>query len=100
MRYLSWTLKIIVFVILLGFALQNTAVVSLNTFLGYNWQAPLIFIMLVCFVIGAICGVLASFTQIIKLRRELIRLRKEINARTPASPPTVELILEPPRDAL
>jgi putative membrane protein len=100
MRYLSWALKILIFVILLSFALQNTAIVTLNTFLGYHWQAPLIFIMLTCFVIGAVFGVLASLTYVIKLRRELTSARKELKNRMPTSQAPVEYILEPPRDAL
>ena len=100
MRYLSWALKILIFVILLSFALQNTDIVTLNTFLGYHWQAPLIFIMLTCFVVGAVFGVLASLPYMIKLRRELIITRKELKNKTPAPKTSVEYILEPPRDAL
>jgi uncharacterized integral membrane protein len=100
MRYLSWALKILIFIILLSFALQNTSIVTLHTFLGYYWQAPLIFVMLTCFVVGAIFGVLASLTYVIKLRRELMSIRKALKTHIPTAPAPVEYILEPPRDAL
>lgn len=100
MRYFTWVLRIIIFLILLGFALQNTETVILNGFLGYYWQAPLVFIVLACFSIGALCGVLASLLYIIKLRRQLIALRKMVKAK-PSLPKTlIDPIVEPPRDAL
>ena len=97
MRYLSWTLKIILFLILLSFALQNTDIVTLNAFVGYHWQAPLIVIMLACFVVGTVFGVLASFTYMIKLRRELAVARQACKNTLPTP---VAHIVEAPRDAL
>lgn len=100
MRYISWALKIIVFITLLYFAMQNTEVVTLSAFLGYQWQAPLIFIMLACFIVGAVFGVLASLTYVIRVRRELTRARKALKTNTGIVKPVAEPILEPPRDAL
>lgn len=102
MRYVMWVLRLIIFLIFLGFALQNTELVILKGFLGYSWQAPLIFIVLACFIVGVICGVLASLSSTVALRRKLIAVRKKLKEKTPESHASLmtETRIEPPRDAL
>ena len=46
MRYLVWLLRIVLFLILLGFAVKNDQPVVLRYFLGYEWQASLVVILL------------------------------------------------------
>lgn len=82
MRYLGWAVKILLFVILLGFALHNSQPVTLQFFLGYVWQAPLIVLLLVAFVLGALSGVLALLPILFRLRRERGKLRKQVDGVT------------------
>lgn len=102
MRYVVWLLRLIIFIVLLGFALQNTELVTLNVFSGYYWRAPLIFIVLACFIAGIIFGVGASLSYMIALRRKLIVARKKLKEKTLESTSNTvsQPIFEPPRDAL
>ena len=81
MRYLWWLAQFLVFLMLLGFALHNSQVVSLRYFLGYEWQAPLILMLLVFFSVGATLGALAGIAHIFRLRREILLLKKELRNR-------------------
>ncbi len=77
MKTLSWAIKIVLFLIALTFALKNTAWVTVRYYLGLQWQAPLIFVMLAAFFLGTLAGVMASFPYIARLRREVSSLRKK-----------------------
>lgn len=82
MRYLGWAVKILLFIILLGFALHNSQPVTLQFFLGYVWQAPLVVLLLAAFVLGALSGVLALLPVLFRLRSERGKLRKQVNGVT------------------
>lgn len=85
MKYFSWALRILLFLLLLGFVLKNTAPVTVYFYLGSQWQASLALVLLVCFGVGAAAGVLAILTHVYQQRREILRLRKELRAK-PAAP--------------
>jgi lipopolysaccharide assembly protein A len=76
MKTVFWIIKLALFFIALTFALKNTDMVTVRYYLGLQWQTPLIFVILLVFVVGAIAGVFASFGHIVRLRREISRLRK------------------------
>lgn len=79
MRFIGWVVKILLFVMLLGLALNNSQAVTLHYFLGYFWQAPLIVLLLAAFVLGALGGVLALLPVLFRLRRERGKLRKQVD---------------------
>ncbi len=81
MRYLGWLLKGALFILLLGFAARNSDVVTLRYYLGYEWQAPLVLVILVFFVAGAAVGVAACMGYLFRQRRELVAFRKNEQAR-------------------
>ena len=81
MRYLSWILRLLLFVLLLGFALKNSDPVSVRFYLGSQWDASLALVALVFFGIGAAAGVIACFAYIHRQRREILQLRKDLRAR-------------------
>jgi len=85
MRYLGWLVKILIFVAVLGFALQNSQPVTLHYFLGYIWEAPLVVLLLLAFVLGALLGLLALLPTLYQLRRERARLRRELDGMIDAS---------------
>ncbi len=87
LRYLFWLLLAVLFVLLLLFAIRNTAPVRLRFFFDQGWDLPLILLLLVFFVIGACLGVLASLERIFRQRRELLDLRKTLASRTDSPPP-------------
>jgi uncharacterized integral membrane protein len=86
--------KILLFVLLLGFALKNSQPVTLHYFLGYVWQAPLVVLLLAAFVLGALSGVLALLPVLFRLRRERARQHKQGDGVTDAN--TLSL---PPADS-
>lgn len=70
MRTLNWMWRALLFVVLFAFALNNQHVVELKGFLGYHWQAPMVFIVLGIFAMGCVTGVLAMLPSWWKHRRE------------------------------
>ena len=78
MRILLLLLKIVVFPLLFSFALKNSDSVVVRYFLGLEWQAPLVLVLLVFFGIGTATGVMASLGIIVRQRREIARLRREL----------------------
>jgi putative membrane protein len=81
MRILSWTLRIILFLALFLLALKNTDTVSLRLYFDQVWQAPLILLLLVFFVAGAVIGVLATLATVFRQRRAIARLQRELRSR-------------------
>jgi uncharacterized integral membrane protein len=80
MRYLVWALRLIVFVAVLMFALKNTNPVAINFYGDYIMHdVPLIVVMLVTFVVGAIFGLLLTVPAAMRRRREAVRLRRELD---------------------
>ena len=78
MRYLSLLFKIILFLLLLGFAVKNTETAVLHYYLGYEWQAPLVLILLVFFCAGAAVGFIVSLTYIFRQKRKMLSLEREL----------------------
>lgn len=70
LTYLGWLAKLVVFLLVLGFALKNSHVVSIHSYLGYTWQAPLIVTLLITFLLGALTGLLALLPYLFRLRRQ------------------------------
>jgi uncharacterized integral membrane protein len=93
MRILAWTLRIILFLALFLFALKNTDMVRLRLYFDQVWQAPLILVLLVFFVAGAVIGVLATLATVFRQRREIARLQRELRSgtrETSAAPPLAD----------
>ena len=78
MRYLVWLLRIVIFLILLGFAVKNDQPIVLRYFLGYEWQASLVVILLLFFAVGVGVGMLALLGNIFRQRKEIAALKKEL----------------------
>ena len=84
MRYLSWLFGFVLFLLALGFAVKNSDTVAVNYYLGYQWQAPLVLVILVFFFTGVAVGVAASLGFIFRQRREIFFLKREMRARVQA----------------
>jgi uncharacterized integral membrane protein len=69
-HYLGLAAKLLVFLLVLGFALKNSHSVTFYSYMGYLWQAPLIVMLGLAFVLGALTGVLALLPTLFRLRRE------------------------------
>jgi uncharacterized integral membrane protein len=77
MRYLVWLLRIALFVVLLGFAVKNSDVVTLRFFFDAAWPLPLVAVMLLFFAAGAVAGLSAALGTFLRQRRELVRLKQQ-----------------------
>ena len=80
MRYLIGLLKIALFVFLLGFAVKNSELVTLRYYFGYQWQMPLVLIILIFLAVGAALGVAACLGYLFRQRRELQKMRQSLSA--------------------
>jgi uncharacterized integral membrane protein len=76
---LIWVaLWIAIFFLLAGFALQNIDEVTVKYAFLFQWQLPLVAVIFVAMVIGALLGVLAMLKPWFRLRRQIQRLKKEL----------------------
>ena len=74
---LRWVVGIIVFLALLLLSLQNADLVTVRFYHWFSWQAPLIFLLLIAFTVGAAAGLLAGVLRSARLRRQIVRLRRD-----------------------
>lgn len=86
MRAIAWLIRIVVFVVFLAFAIENTEPVIINLFLGYFLEAPLVLFLLGTLLIGVLLGMLMLVPNLLRKRRELGRLRREIQQRSRPNP--------------
>lgn len=94
MRYVWWVLAPLLFFFFITFAVKNTDAVAVRYFLGQEWRAPLIAVLLVFFVVGAVLGVLGMLGRLVRQRREIASLKRELEAageRREGPPPAPDL---------
>ncbi|WP_418315898.1 LapA family protein [Piscinibacter sakaiensis] len=106
MRFLIWLWRALVFFILFAFALNNQQDAGVHWFFGYEWRAPMVFIVLTAFALGCAFGVFAMVPSWWKHRRVARRAsgpESEAPGKTnlPATAPASEHQRpHPPRDGL
>jgi uncharacterized integral membrane protein len=74
---LTLVVKIVLFILLLGFAARNSDNVMLRYFLGLEWQAPLSLVILAAFAVGLLTGLLGCSLRLLRNQRELRALRQQ-----------------------
>jgi putative membrane protein len=87
MGFVRWAVGISIFLALLFLALQNAEPVTLRFYHWFSWEAPLIFLLLIAFALGAGAGLLAGLARHVRLKRQLSRLRREQKAGPAPSAP-------------
>lgn len=101
MRYLVWVLRLLVFVVVLLFALKNTEPVKVSFFADYALaNVPLIVVMLVAFLLGLMLGLLLMVLHVMRKKREITKLKRDVaqlkdklkNPEEPADPVAAETI--------
>jgi putative membrane protein len=78
MVYIKWLVRIVIFILLLGFAVKNLEPVTLFYFLDTQWHEPLVVFLLVFLVVGVVIGLLAAMSTLFRQRREIQSLRREL----------------------
>lgn len=82
MRYLNWSLRAVLFLLLLGFAVKNDQPVVLRYFFGQEWQTSLVVALLCFFAIGIVIGLLAMLGSLLRYRRELAAVKRELESKS------------------
>ena len=85
MQVLRWIVGSTLFLALLFLSLQNSDLVTLKFYNLWDFEAPLVFVVLIAFAIGVAAGLLAGALRASKLRREVTRLTRAEKARTDGS---------------
>ncbi|MGA8010712.1 MAG: LapA family protein [Thiomonas sp.] len=85
MRILSWFLRLVVFLLLFGLALNNLEPVTLQLLFGTQWHTPMIVLLLVVFALGAVLGVLALLPSWMRHKRRGAKTLDNEPAETQAS---------------
>ncbi len=91
MRIVTWTIRALVFLLLIAFAAKNVEPVTLRFYFDLSLQTPLVLALFGFFALGALFGVLALLTTVLRLRREVSVLK-----RPPAQPPQAPPVFPPP----
>jgi len=97
MLYITWVLRLFLFLVLFLFALKNYEVVPLKFYFDMEWRAPLVLLLLIFFSAGMALGVLACLPRMFRQRRELAALNAVKKRAGPAPAPAVA---QPPADAV
>jgi uncharacterized integral membrane protein len=79
-KALVWLLRLVVFFVLFGLGIKNSAPVELRFFLDLAWQAPLSVVVLAVFTAGVAIGLAAALGAWTRQRRELAGLRARLSA--------------------
>jgi len=104
MRILVWLVRAAIFFTLFAFALNNLEPATVKWFSGYEWRAPMVFIVLAAFGLGCAFGIFAMVPSWWRHRRMARTHTRRANDRQPAVPaPSAagEVVPQhPPRDGL
>lgn len=86
MKAIAWLIRLLFFLIVLWFALKNTTPVPVRLTETMVWNdVPLIVVMLLCLVIGALAGAAALAPRLFRLRRQMVRERPPALAERPTT---------------
>ena len=103
MRLFVWLVRAAIFFTLFAFALNNRDETVIRWFFGYEWRAPMVFIVLAVFALGCAFGVFAMVPSWWRHRRRARRQAPTLptTAAAPAAPTQRDITLQPPpRDGL
>jgi len=90
MRIVTWTIRVLVFLLLVAFAAKNVEPVTLRFFFDLALQTPLVLALFAFFALGALFGMLALVGTVLRLRREISLLKKSMQ------PPPAAPLIPPP----
>jgi lipopolysaccharide assembly protein A len=99
MTYVSWFLRIIIFLLLLGFALENMQPVTVKYYFVFTWQTHLVVVIAAALLAGVILGLLALTGPLYRQRRQIQQLRKEVKLQAQLAPNVTPPPAPPPAEA-
>lgn len=78
MRFVTWAVRLLIFLFLLAFAVKNTEPVALRFYFDLVWETPLVVLLLGFFAAGAALGLVAALATLLRQRRELLQVKREL----------------------
>ena len=103
MKIIFRIVAVLLFILFFSFALKNTDEVVLHLFLNNQAKSPLILLLLIFFIAGAVLGVLAMTGILLRTRRELVSKKKMLEklqsdadtaAKAKITPPKPDTLIE------
>jgi uncharacterized integral membrane protein len=91
MRIVTWTIRLVLFVLLVAFGAKNVEPVTLRFYFDIAVQAPLILILFGAFALGALFGILALLTKVVRQKREISVLKRQASGTDVVPPPVPPL---------
>lgn len=85
MKIIYALIKIVVLLILLLLAVSNTQMTAFNYLPGQTVNLPLIVLLLIFFIIGAVFGVFAMFGRLLRLRSQVNQLQTKLDKQIKAA---------------
>ncbi|PIT17825.1 LapA family protein [Snodgrassella alvi] len=89
MKIIYTLIKIVVVLAFLLLAVSNTQLIAFNYLPGQMVNLPLIVLLLIFFIIGAVFGVFAMFGRLLRLRSQVNQLQNQLNRQAKAASQTV-----------
>ena len=86
MRIVTWTIRLVIFVLLVAFGAKNVEPVTLRFYFDLAVEAPLILVLFGAFALGALFGILALVSKVVRQRREISSLRRQASGSEPLPP--------------
>jgi lipopolysaccharide assembly protein A len=86
MQWLTWTIRLVLFVLLVALAAKNIEPVTVRFYFDMALRAPLVVVLFAAFGLGAAFGVLALLGTLFRQRREIATLK---NQNPPSSAPPI-----------
>ena len=71
MHYVTAALRWFLFLVFFLFALKNHELVTLRFYFDLEWKLPLVLLLFVFFLAGAVIGLLALLPRVMRQRREI-----------------------------
>jgi uncharacterized integral membrane protein len=90
MRIVTWTIRLVVFLLLVAFGAKNVEPVALRFYFDLAINTPLILALFAFFALGTLFGVLSLLGTVFRQRREISHLKRtRVPVPETAEPPPV-----------
>jgi uncharacterized integral membrane protein len=86
MRIVTWTIRLVLFVLLAAFGAKNVEPVTLRFYFDLALETPLIVALFGAFALGALFGVAALLGTLLRQRRQISVLKKHKEPEEPLPP--------------
>ena len=86
MRIVTWTIRLVLFVLLVAFGAKNVEPVTLRFYFDLALETPLILALFGAFALGALFGVLSLLGPLLRSRRQVSVLKRKDVPAEPVQP--------------